>query len=60
MAELEIHFMGLLMPKMGMRPYSNIPCNSAGDEPLYFGARMSYQSFGKNTRTLRDLSELLA
>ncbi|AHZ70407.1 chemotaxis sensory transducer, Cache sensor [Pseudomonas mandelii JR-1] len=44
MAELEIHFMGLLMQKVGMRSRCNIPCNSAGGilRSRYFGARMSH------------------
>jgi hypothetical protein len=55
MAELEIHFMGLLMRKVGMRSGCNIPCTAqaAFFWPLYFGARMSHQSVGTYRRNLR-------
>jgi hypothetical protein len=55
MAELEIHFMGLLMPKVGMRSGCNIPCTAqaAFFWPLYFGARISHQSVGQRRRNLR-------
>ncbi|MBK5377803.1 hypothetical protein JFT81_24595 [Pseudomonas sp. TH43] len=55
MAELEIHFMGLLMPKVGMRSGCNIPCTAqaAFFRPLYFGARMSHQSVGTLAGKLR-------
>jgi hypothetical protein len=61
MAEFEIHFMGLLMQKVGMRSRCNIPCNSADSilPPLYFGARMSHQSFGTNPGILSGLNEML-
>jgi hypothetical protein len=60
MAELEIHFMGLLMPKVGMRSGCNIPCTAqaAFFWPLYFGARMSHQSVGTFRRNLRVVGEM--
>jgi hypothetical protein len=60
MAELEIHFMGLLMRKVGMRSGCNIPCTAqaAFFWPLYFGARMSHQSVGTCRRNLRVEREM--
>jgi hypothetical protein len=60
MAELEIHFMGLLMPKVGMRSGCNIPCTAqaAFFGPLYFGARMSHQSVGTYRGNLRAMWEI--
>jgi hypothetical protein len=60
MAELEIHFMGLLMPKVGMRSGCNIPCTAqaAFFWLLYFGARMSHQSVGICGRNLRAAQEM--
>ncbi|TFB43588.1 hypothetical protein E3W21_05350 [Pseudomonas sp. F01002] len=61
MAEFEIHFMGLLMQKVGMRSGLQHSMYSAGRAlgPLYFGARMSHQSVGTKRRNLRRLYEMI-
>ncbi|CAI8862324.1 hypothetical protein EMIT0P294_260001 [Pseudomonas sp. IT-P294] len=48
------------MQKVGMRSRCNIPCNSADGafRPLYFGARMSHQSFGTEPGILSCMKQM--